>query len=555
MTSRILLSAILVIGFTQCNKAPVDAASSSSGIKVVTEGASPHFDAVASHLEIGGASFSYSEEEGAMKMLTGLFEEILRGLPAEEAAKLPPGLSVRKIFTLIGLESVKASGSSSRTLASGANHNRSFAFTPLGRKGLLSLTGGPATPFLTREMAPQGADLAIEFPLRLTELAAEWPTILSMLPAEERPMVEAMSGQKMPPLGLSFLEMAQKTDLRLAIIATLNPDQPIAAPGSPLTFPGVDLAIVIDRLGWIKDSLKQQFMPMVMAPGGPIEATDADGIVSGKFRAPMMPAPMDFQPAFLLNEKADRLIIATRPAYLAALLVKENKLTSQPDFEAAWTGMPAEGNGCVFASGRFVQAYVDMMKQSVAMTAATDPAGAAMTGKVIDALAKYFHGPQASCWANLPDGILSVGNVSVPSINPSSISSVTAVAIVASLAVPAFTSIQKQGGKLKSANSGKQVLMGLKQYAASHDSKYPADLKALLSEGILDDETLLTFDGAPWLYDSTLTDTSPGISIVLAASAPGGTPAKPERLVVRNDGRVSFIPEEDFQRTKDYNLK
>ena len=556
MNSRILLSALLTLGITHCNKStPESAGQGASGVRLVTEGASPHFQSVTSHLDLGGAAFTYSEEEGTMKMLSGFLNEMLQGLPAAESSKLPPGLSVRKLFGILGLESLKASGSSSRALPGGASHNRSFAYTPFGRKGLLSLTGGSAAPFLVRELAPQGADLAMEFPLHFAEMATEWSTILSMLPAEERPMLDAMSSQKMPPLGMSFLEMAQKIDLRIAIIATLHPDQSIAAPGSPIALPGVDAAIVIDRLGFLKDSLRQQLMPMVMAPGGPIEATDADGIVNGKFRAPMMPAPMDFQPSFLLDEKADRLIIATRPAYLAAVLVKDNKLVGQPEFETAWKGLPAQGNGCIFASGRFVASYTDLMKKSVTLTAATDPSGAAMGGMVIDAIAKYIHGPQASCWANLPDGILSVGNVSVPAISPASISSVTAVAIIASLAVPSFNSIQRQGDKMKVLNSGKQLSVALKVYAADHGGQYPADLGVLLTEGVIEDEALLTNNGAPWLYDRTLTDASPGISIVLAAAAPSGPPAKPERLVVRNDGRVSYLPEEDFQRAKDYNLK
>lgn len=557
MKSRLVLLIALVLGLAHCNKSPSSPGVGSTGLDVVSEGKSPHFLAVASHLEVGGASFTYSEEEGTIKILTGLLDELIQGLPAEESAKLPTGLTARKVFGLLGLESLKASGTSSRDLGNGVTHNRSFAYTPSGRRGLLSLTGGSATPFLTRELAPLGTDLAVEFPLHLSEIATEWSAIVGLLPVEQRPMIEGIYAQKVPPLGMSFLEMAEKMDLRVAIIATLNPDQPIALPGSPLTFPSVDAAIVIDRLGWVKESLEQQFMPMLMAPGGPIEATDADGIVNGRFRAPMMPAPMDFQPAFLLDEKADRLVIATRPAYLAALLVKEGhgKLVTAPEFEAAWTGMPLEGNGCVYASGRFVQTYVNLLKQGVAMTAVTDPSGAAMGEKLIEVLAKYVHGPQASCWANLPDGILSVGNVSIPTISPSSISSITAVAVAASLAVPSFAAVQNQAVKAKSLSSGKQVLAGLQQYAADHGGKYPAELNVLLTEGILPDETFLTYEGAPWLYDATLTSASPGISIVLAAAAPGGKPEEPERLVVRNDGRIGFISEEDFQRAKDYNLK
>ncbi|MBE7498014.1 MAG: hypothetical protein HS117_23985 [Verrucomicrobiaceae bacterium] len=557
MKSRTLLPVVLALGLSQCNKAPVASTSApASGLNVVTEGLSPHFLTVASRLDVGGASFTYSEEEATMKMLAGIFEEILKSLPAEESAKLPPGLSVRKVFTLLGLDSLKASGSSSRALPGGVNHNRSFAFTPQGRKGLLSITGGPAAPLITRQIAVKDTDLALEFPLHLNEFVTEaWTTAMSMVPAEQQPMIEAMAAQKQPPLGLSYKEMAEKIDFQIALLASLMPEAPIQTPGTPVTFPGVNAALVIDRVGWLVPHLRQQFMPMLTAAGGPVEATDANGVISGKFRAPMGPPPMDFQPAFLLDEKAGRLLIATRPGYLAALLGKDDKLTAHPEFQAAWKDLPADGNGCLYASSRFIQALTAGLKQGGALTAAADPAGAATTAKIIDLIPKYIHGPQAVCYANLPDGILTAANVSLPAANPSSISSLTTIAVLSSLAVPAFNAVQKQGNDMKTLNNGKQVVLGLKQYAIDHEGKYPADLRALLTEGILTDERLLTCDGAPWLYDRTLTDASPGVSIVLAAPAPVKKGNRQERLVIRNDGRAETISEDLFQSTRDYNLK
>jgi hypothetical protein len=57
------------------------------------------------------------------------------------------------------------------------------------------------------------------------------------------------------------------------------------------------------------------------------------------------------------------------------------------------------------------------------------------------------------------------------------------------------------------------------------------------------------------MYDKTLTDSSPGNFIVLAAPVAEKAGSSEERLVVRNDGSAEFIPEEQFQRLKDYNLK
>ncbi len=45
------------------------------------------------------------------------------------------------------------------------------------------------------------------------------------------------------------------------------------------------------------------------------------------------------------------------------------------------------------------------------------------------------------------------------------------IAVLASLAVPAFTMVQQQGMQMKVVNNAKQIVIGMKQYAADHDGK------------------------------------------------------------------------------------
>ena len=563
-----ILPILAVLGLAQCHKSAAPAVvATSPGVTLVTEGSSPHFQAVASKLDVGGASFTYAEEENVMGLLGGFFEEIFKNMPQKEKAQLPPNFSFKKMMGMTGLDSIKATGTSSRKVSVGMNHHRSFAYTPEGRKGFLSLTGGPAEPLLAPALAPQDTDLALEFPLHLKDLVAEaWPVILESVPKDQRAMMEAMASAPQPALGMSYREMAEKLSVRVALFATMMPEQKLSAPGAAVSLPGVNAAIVIDKLGWIKDVLKAQVLPMFQAPGAPVEVQNVKGAIVGRFRGPMGPPPMDFQPVFMLDEAGDRLIIATRPGYYDAVMAKGEKLGTQPEFAGVWKGMPAEGNGCLFLSKRLMGTVVDGIKAegaaSVAKATGKDKASSEMAMSLINMLSSHARYPQAFCFANQPDGILSVSNSSIPTMNPGSFSSITTLAVLSSLAVPAFSKVQQSSAQVKTLSNGRQVLIALKSHAVEHDGKYPAKLQDLIDSGALTKPELLTVasgpgaEPKPWLYDSTLTPQSAGITIVLAApEVTQGSGGKQTRVVIRNDGRAEALPEEDFQRVKDYYLR
>ncbi|MGV3661077.1 MAG: hypothetical protein ACO1TE_12895 [Prosthecobacter sp.] len=570
MHSRLRIHCLLlpaVLGLAQCNKSAVSeagaAASTVPGLALVKEGVSPHFHAVASKLEVGGSSFSYAEEGEIMSLLGSLVEEVMKSMPEAEKAKLPPNFSFKKVFGLVGLDSIKASGMSSRKLPNGLNHQRSFVYTPEGRQGLLTLSGGPAEPLLVPLLAAKDTDLAFEFPIHLKDWFAQaWPLVMEYAPTEQRQMIEAMASAPQPALGISYREMAEKLSLRLAVIATLMPEQSMPLPGAagtPMSFPGVNAAIVIDKLSWLRDLLKQQMLPMLMQKDGPFEMTSTGKVTAGHFRGPMGPPPMDFQPAFHLDDEADRLIIATRPGYLATLLAKEDRLHTQPEFAKVWGMLPNQGNGCVFISQRLMETVVDGVKTAVAATGSAEDSATALG--IIELLGKYARSPQAMVFANLPDGIFTASTTSLPTASPASISSMTTMAMLSGLAAPMMSSIQQQGVQMKGTSDGLTVLTALKLHAANNGGKYPEELAQLVSGGALEKPELLMPAGDPgaepalWLYDNSLTPDSPGISIVLAAPFTKVSGGKETRLVIRNDGRVENIAEADFQRTKDYNLQ
>lgn len=125
------------------------------------------------------------------------------------------------------------------------------------------------------------------------------------------------------------------------------------------------------------------------------------------------------------------------------------------------------------------------------------------------------------------------------------------IAILASLAVPAFNSVQRQGNQMKVVLNAKQILLATKQYAADHNGSLPPDIETLYSEGVLDDRRLLEFPGATgtpgqgWDYRGAgLMDSADGRTIILITKKPAGGK---DYIVARNDGTAEVVPASSLQ--------
>lgn len=124
------------------------------------------------------------------------------------------------------------------------------------------------------------------------------------------------------------------------------------------------------------------------------------------------------------------------------------------------------------------------------------------------------------------------------------------VAILASLAVPAFSAVQQKGVQMKVVTNARQLVLGMRQYAADHEGKFPPSIETLYEEQILTDRKLLEFPaamnvpGQGWEYrGAEITDKSPATAIVLITKVPDRTK---KRIVARNDGSAEVIREKDL---------
>ncbi|MDI1314525.1 DUF4190 domain-containing protein [Prosthecobacter sp.] len=125
----------------------------------------------------------------------------------------------------------------------------------------------------------------------------------------------------------------------------------------------------------------------------------------------------------------------------------------------------------------------------------------------------------------------------------------TLIAVLASLAVPAFTMVKTQGDQMKVVSNAKQLVIAMKQYSADHDGKYPPSIETLYDEQIIADRKLLEFPGVTdvpgqgWDYrGAELTDSSEGNAVVLVTKKADRSKRK---IVAHNDGSVKVVKERD----------
>jgi hypothetical protein len=462
--------ALAALTFTQCNKPAADSpagpastttssksagAASGNSVATVAEGASPSFRAVASKLELGGRSFEYSEA-GCAPALAAFLDEIMKALPEQERRGIPPGFTFAKLSQLLGLDAVAATGSSARARGDGSFHSRTFAHMPQGRKGLMTLSGGPAAKLMMLDFAPKDTDLALEFPIHFNEFARDvLPGILDMIPPSERTGFEHEMSQPLPPIGLTGKQIIEKLDARVGIFLRLDPTQKFQpAPNAP-EFPGADGVIVIERLGWLVEALKPQFMPALKDPGAPVAVTDEGGVLTVRFKGPAGPPPMDYQPVLRFDSKADRIIIASRTALFDSILAGKEKITQGADFTQAWRDMPGEGNGCIYASSRLLQTFSDLIAKAAEREGGSGER-AKVARMIFERVKPLLSRGQAVLLANQPDGILALANTSIPAAG-STVTAVSAVAVLAGLALPVYKRVQVQGVEAAERKSTEQL--------------------------------------------------------------------------------------------------
>jgi hypothetical protein len=125
----------------------------------------------------------------------------------------------------------------------------------------------------------------------------------------------------------------------------------------------------------------------------------------------------------------------------------------------------------------------------------------------------------------------------------------TFVAILASLAVPAFSSIRQKAEQAKTMIQAKQIVVGIKLYAAEHEGSLPPTLATLYEEDILDDGRMpdspvgKESPAAAWDYlGAGMKDSADGKTIILVSRKADRAKKK---IVARLDGSAELVSENE----------
>jgi prepilin-type N-terminal cleavage/methylation domain-containing protein len=107
---------------------------------------------------------------------------------------------------------------------------------------------------------------------------------------------------------------------------------------------------------------------------------------------------------------------------------------------------------------------------------------------------------------------------------------ITIIAVLASIALPAFTGVKERGDQTKDLSNAKQIALALRQFAIDNNGSYPAKAPAAdysAATGV----PATSNDAFWWLFPNY-----PQSESIFAASGSAYTPSNPDNLIDRDAG-------------------
>ena len=372
--------------------------------KLPAESLSPHFEAVAKHLELGGVFYAFADIDSDIKDVTKMIDNLLNTMRETGDSPIPPKLTAAGIVNELGLDSIKALGASSRKKGD-LYHNRAFLATGNGPTGLLKVLGGKAAPFLSGTLAPAGADIVVEEDLNLSVLMEVITNIAKQIGDEDmtQKLNESLE-QPMGPLSVSVGDFLKKMDTKFTFIAKIDGQKKMNLKDSPVEVPLINFLLALDNTGWLFPELAK-----VAKDSDEFEIQSGEGFEVIRPAKPLPPEMEGYAPLLYHDTKTHRLLIASSREFLTTCLEGKSPLSGDEKFKAAITGLPAEGNGLEYVSANAVKELWSALKE---MSKQAPEGQAGMMEKLWELYLPKDGVPMASVRANLPDGILFTSNSS-----------------------------------------------------------------------------------------------------------------------------------------------
>jgi type II secretory pathway pseudopilin PulG len=455
--ARWCVVAAAAISLSGCaKKAEVVPTAKPASVELVQEAErSRHFDAVNSHLELGGTLYGYVDVDGDALALA----QTVQLMTGQIAATQPQAAILAKqdykaLFTELGLTDIKAIGLSSVREKTGYYRNRAFIYTPDGRHGLFAVFGGQPGRFVGTRLAPKDTDYFGEYEFNLS---AVYDTVKSVVAKVSGPEAVAAMEKQVAAAGVashySVLELIEGLNGRATVVMRLDPEKTMTIPGpNPIKIPALSAMVRVDGVGSALEGA-------LRAKPELFEATQEGTLHLYTYRN--KPVMEGLQLVLAVDGKA--LYAATSPAFLRECLQRTEGLDSDPAFTAALAAAGNEGNGLTWVSPRFFARLKAL--------GAINPNAGPVAKRVFDAYSANIPAanlPLLSLRTNLPDGVLirSTWNTSLKAdLALFTIYNPVTIGLAAAMAIPAYQ-------KVRANSQTMAVLNNLRQLSAAADQYY-----------------------------------------------------------------------------------
>jgi hypothetical protein len=415
---------------------------------------SRHFMAVSRELELGGTLYAYADVDGDMLKLAQTLHQLGDQL-AETQPQIAPFAKqdFAALFTILGLNDVKAFGLSSVPDGTGFFRNRAFFYTPQQRHGLMGVFGGAAGPFTKLNLAPADADFFSEGEADFSAVYASLKAVTAKVGGEATVnLMEAALQKAGEEANFPALDLINGLKGRSVVVLRLDPQHTLKWPGEAgVTTPGISLLIGIDGIGSALENALTK---------SPLFAARQEGTL--KLFELKTPLPIEgIKPVIAVE--GTTLFAATSAEFLAECRQQKTGLAQNADFQTALSHVGNEGNALTYVS----PAFFTHLRQLESMNPTLPEPGRKSIATVLNSLPKPDR-PLITVRINRPDGILvrSYWNRSLKQdVAVLAVYNPVTIGFLAAMAIPAFQ-------KVRDASQEKAVLNNLRQLDAAADQYY-----------------------------------------------------------------------------------
>lgn len=210
---------------------------------------------------------------------------------------------------------------------------------------------GESAPFNITEMAPSGADLALQLNTNLAQVESLIRNVMVKGKANDGEIAEFEASMKeFTPFGMSTSDLLKKINVKTNIVIDFDKTTKLSIPNAPMApIDRPNMVFRFDGATWMWEKLGDAMMAQA---GIPFERTENEGTITYAMPEAMKASFMGYLPKLVVDTKADQIWLTTSPEFLEKCL-NGPKLKDDPAFQAAIKGLPQEGNMISYASKDF----------------------------------------------------------------------------------------------------------------------------------------------------------------------------------------------------------